>query len=410
MASLAVLPLPLKEKPLHGSREGIERVREQARVQVEGRTLRKPVHELLEVVPGTGFCKLPDPSNGDVFVDLETDPFAGDLENEQGHEYLFGLTLADETGKLIYEKRWAFTISEEKRGFEWLVDQVMQRWSAFPMMHLYHFGHHEKVRMTKLAGRHATREEEVDRMLRAELFVDLHTVLKQAVRASVEEYSLKNLEVFYGFERKTPLDESRAAMRYVEHGLELGWEGKDLPEKYREALEGYNQEDCFSAASLRRWLEAERQKLVEAGVAIARPEAKDGAPPEKVKERQARVGPLVLQLCDGMPPDPQTRSEEQSARWLLAQLLDWHRREERRAWQEGYRLEDLDDEALIDERVGLTGLRFIERLGVDRKIPTDRYAFEPRKTDVRVGNGQGSVPRWKKVRRSAGDRPRERRN
>src|ERR1700730_2654917 len=54
MARLAVLPLPLKEKPLHGSREGIERVREQARVQVEGRTLCKPVHELLDVVPGTG--------------------------------------------------------------------------------------------------------------------------------------------------------------------------------------------------------------------------------------------------------------------------------------------------------------------------------------------------------------------
>ena len=38
MAKLAVLPIPLKERPKHGSREGIVRVREQARVQVTGRT------------------------------------------------------------------------------------------------------------------------------------------------------------------------------------------------------------------------------------------------------------------------------------------------------------------------------------------------------------------------------------
>ena len=58
MAKLAVLPIPLKQKPLHGSREGIEKVREQARVQVEARTQSKLVHEaLLPVVEGTGFCK-----------------------------------------------------------------------------------------------------------------------------------------------------------------------------------------------------------------------------------------------------------------------------------------------------------------------------------------------------------------
>ncbi|MFY9729279.1 MAG: hypothetical protein WAK24_01630, partial [Candidatus Acidiferrales bacterium] len=37
VASLAVFPIPLKQKPLHGSRESHERVREQARVQVDGR-------------------------------------------------------------------------------------------------------------------------------------------------------------------------------------------------------------------------------------------------------------------------------------------------------------------------------------------------------------------------------------
>src|SRR6185369_11980118 len=74
VVKLADMPIPLQEKPLHGSREGMERVREQARVQVAGRSQGKPVHELLKVEPDTGFCKLPEPNSGDMFVDLEGDP------------------------------------------------------------------------------------------------------------------------------------------------------------------------------------------------------------------------------------------------------------------------------------------------------------------------------------------------
>ncbi len=385
MAKLAALPVPLKEKPSHGSREGMERIREQARIQVQSRTVQKPIHELLEVIPPKGFCTLPEPAAGDMFVDLEGDPFAGALEATCGQEYLYGFACADGEEKLRYEKRWALTIEEEKQGFEWLIDQIVWRRQKFPQMHVYHFGHCERDRFIKLAGTYASREEEVDSMLRSELLVDLHTVVKQSLRASVEEYSLKKMEAFYGFERKTSLAESRTAMRYVEHKMQLGWGGEKLPDKYREVMEGYNSEDCFSTAALRDWLEAERQKLVDNGALISRPEVKDGAPSEKLKERQVRVAELLNELCAGIPINPPERSREQSASWLLAQLLDWHRREDRRAWQEGYRLAAMGDEAMIDERVGLTGLRFITRLGTERNIPTDRYAFEPRKTDVRAG-------------------------
>ena len=75
-----------KQKPLHGSRESHERVREQARVQVDGRACSRAVHELLAIAENTGFCRLPAPSAEDMFVDLEGDPFVGIC----GQEYLFG--------------------------------------------------------------------------------------------------------------------------------------------------------------------------------------------------------------------------------------------------------------------------------------------------------------------------------
>ncbi len=132
MAKLAVLPVPLKEKPAHGSKEGYEKVREQARVQVAGRTCHKPVHELLEVAEGMGFSRLPEPSRLDMFVDLEGDPFAGD----GGQQYLFGFVTAGDGGALAYEMRWALDAEEEKRGFEWIVDEIMRRWAEDPAMHV----------------------------------------------------------------------------------------------------------------------------------------------------------------------------------------------------------------------------------------------------------------------------------
>ena len=355
-------------------------MREQARVQVAGRTRCAHVHELLEVAEGMGFSNLPEPSRQDMFVDLEGDRFAGD----GGQQYLFGFVAA-EGDAVAYEKRWALNAEEEKRGFEWLVDEIMRRWTADPAMHVYHFGAYEPGAFKRLMGIYTTREDEIDRMLRAGLFVDLHTIFKQAVRASVEEYSLKKIEAFYGFERRTPLAESREAMRYVEHRLELGWEG-ELPERMRDALEGYNGEDCKSTAALRGWLEAERRKLVEAGTAIARPALGSGAPSEELDERQKRVAELIAQLTADVPADAAARSPEQSARWMLAQLLDWHRRENKATWWEGFRLADLDDDDLMDERAGLAGLRHVKRLGFDRKSAVDRYEFEKQEMDVRVGD------------------------
>ena len=78
MAQLAVLPVPLKQKPLHGSRDGFVRIREQARVQVQARTEQRPIHELLPIVEAAGFCNLPAPSPLDIFLDLEGDPFAAE--------------------------------------------------------------------------------------------------------------------------------------------------------------------------------------------------------------------------------------------------------------------------------------------------------------------------------------------
>jgi predicted RecB family nuclease len=377
---LAVLPLPIPNRPDHGSREGYVKVREQARVQVAGRKCGKPVHEVFEVTDEHGLSLLPEPSPGDVFFDLEGDPFVG----LGGREYLFGFAWVDQAGQQMYDLRWAMTAEEERRAFEWFVDSVMRRRSEFPGMHIYHFTPYEPSALKRLMGRHSTREDEIDRMLRAVLFVDLHTVLKRALRASVEQYSLKALEVFHGFERAVRLEEARIAMRQMQHALELGL-ATEVDECVRKTIALYNADDCFSTRSLRNWLEHERQTLEQVGHRIPRPSTSDGAPPEAISERQRQTAALAERLMRDVSADPAQRSNEDAARWLLANLLDWHRRESKADSWEYFRLKDLTDEDLLDERGAVSGLVLVERLR-EGKIPTDRYSFEKQETDVRAGD------------------------
>jgi len=380
--ALSRLPIPIAGKPRHGTKDGYVRVREQARVQIAGRYQKAPVHELLAIEAGRGLTRLPEPSPGDLFFDLESDPFVGD----HGREYLFGFAIQEDAG-IRYERKWALTAAEEKAAFEWFVDLTMRQLEAFPAMHIYHFGHKEPSTLKTLMGRYATREDEIDRLLRGGIFVDLHSITKQTLRASVEQYSLKALEQFHGFVRQVALEDAKTAMRQIEHGLELSRTNQFEPD-ICQAVEGYNEDDCVSTSRLRDWLEQLRLAEVTAGADIPRPAVQDGAPSEGVSERQARVAALVVELTRDVPADESDRTPEQAARWLLSNLLDWHRREEKVAFWEKFRLRDLGDEELLDERNAIARLQFLRQAPIEGKarLPVHEYSFAPQETCLDEGD------------------------
>ena len=226
------------------------------------------MHELLDRQEGQGLALLPEPSPGDIFFDMEGDAFVGDA----GLEYLFGLVTIDgDPGRPTYTCRRAVDAQQERAAFEWFVDTVMARWQECPDLHVYHFAAYEPSALRRLMGRYATREDEVDRMLRAGLFVDLYRVVRQAVRASVERYSLKDLEAFYGYARDVPLREATLHLRGMERALELDLAEDVKPEAF-EYVEAYNRDDCLSTWQLRGWLEGLRAELVARGEEIERPQ------------------------------------------------------------------------------------------------------------------------------------------
>ena len=114
-----------------------------------------------------------------------------------------------------------------------------------------HYGACETTAVKRLMSRYATREEEVDRLLRGRVFVDLHRVVRQGLRASVEGYSIKRLEPFYGFVRRVDLTAATRALVRFEAALESG-EADGTPDELRAEIEGYNRDDCLSTLRLTR--------------------------------------------------------------------------------------------------------------------------------------------------------------
>jgi hypothetical protein len=95
---------------------------------------------------------------------------------------------------------------------------------------------------------------------------------------------------------------------------------------------------------------------------------------------------LMERLLQGLPEEASERTPEQHAKWLLAHMLEWHRREEKAPWWEFFRLRSLSDEELVEERCAIAGLKFIKRIGGTERSPIDRYQFPPQDAQVYDGD------------------------
>src|SRR5262249_53291416 len=153
--------------------------------------------------------------------------------------YLFGLVTLAADGTPAYHSFWATNDEEEKAAFESAMDMILAARAADPAMHIYHYAPYEQTAFKRLMGRYATRQDEMDSLLRGGSFVDLHTVVKQSLRASVEGYSIKNLEVFYKFDRTVKLKEAGDRRAFIERCLERGAFDMITPEA-RDVVIGYN--------------------------------------------------------------------------------------------------------------------------------------------------------------------------
>lgn len=345
---------PLDARPVRIGAHTFAGLCDQARLQVEQRTTGTPRYELLPAEDGRGFARLPPPSEGDLYFDMEGDPLF-----DEGLEYLFGVT-SIENGEAVFRAFWATDRVAEKRAFGDFIDFVMERRRQFPDLHVYHYAPYEPTALKRLMGLHATREDEVDDLLRSVVLVDLYAVVRQGLRIGEPSYSIKNVEHFYMERRETGVQGGGDATVAFEEFLETG------DRRLLEEIERYNEDDCRSTWLLHRWLLDRRSEAIATfGAEIPWKAAPEPWEPDPDETREADA--LRGRLLDGLPETAEDRDEREQPTWLLAQLLDYHRREAKPQWWAYFDRLDADEEQLTElDPEALGGLT---DAGVERPLP-----------------------------------------
>lgn len=316
-----------------------ELLHHQAELQVRSRDSGQPLHRHLEPKRALGYALLPEPSPGDVFFDLEGDPFVGD----EGIEYLWGWWSAES----CYECAWAHDPAAEKAALERFIDCVVELHAVHPEMHIFHYAPHELSKLRSLSIKYATRESEVDELLRGEVLVDLYAVVRHALQVGENSYSLKKLERHHDFVRlERRVREGGGSIIAYETWLETA------EDALLEAIHAYNEEDCRSTLSLRDWLLDSMRPAAESRFNVdfddlREPEPeKEHGPPEWMPDSLALIEQLTAELAiDGGEDDV-----KQAERRLLSHLLLYHWREGKPTWWRYFDLRKKSLDELLDDR------------------------------------------------------------
>jgi uncharacterized protein len=288
--------------PLVISADTFAKLQRQAALQLHRRETGELRYELLPPRPEHGLALLPDPSPGDLFFDLEGNPFW----DEQGSlEYLWGIL--DTAGE--YRVIWADDHESERRALEQTVDLIHARLAEHPDLHVYHYAGYEVAVLRRLMGRYGTREAEVDDLLRRGVFVDLLKVVR-GLAASVPGYGLKEMEAFLDFDRTAPIRDGGTSIVEYERFVQT------RDRSILDAIAAYNEEDCVATRVLRDWLLERRAEALERFGPFPLPEPKETKEvrPELVERSELREA-----LLEG-------------GHELAAQLLDYHDRERKPVW------------------------------------------------------------------------------
>jgi uncharacterized protein len=371
--------------------DSFEKLVAQARLQCQTRAdrLKRPNSAAqYEVLPqvgangeSVGLAALPPEHLADVFFDIEGYPLL-----PGGLEYLFGVCFVNEqTGALEFNDWWAHDRNEEKLAFEGFIDWVFVRWKSNADMHIYHYAAYEVSTVRRLSTRHDTRQDEVDALLRNEVFVDLYQTVRHGLRIGENSYSIKSVEHLYRPSRSTEVatavDSIVQYAHWMESGQPRGWPDSPILKGIRD----YNEDDCRSTAELLQWLRTvadENNINVTHSFAIAAGAATLTPMPSKV---------LPLEVVTRLETIAKLREKGDEFSIVLADLLDFHRREEKPMWWRMFDRAVATAEEIRDDSGCIQGVRAIGSPTPEKLSQVQTYSFDPSQECKLAADGKTSV-------------------
>jgi len=316
----------------------------QAKLLMKSKKSKKPEQNILPLKYKRGFNKLPKSSNHDLFFDLEgvdkTLNPEDSATNVEGLEYLFGIYYID-NDKEVYLAYWSENQKEEEENFKKVLKFFNDHLKKYPECHIYHYNHYEKTALKKLMNKYNSNIEQINDLLREAKLVDLYNIVTQGMQVSEKEYSLKNLEKHYGFER---IGEIQKANESTDKFLE--WD-ETREKKLVEEIKLYNKEDCKSTKKLQEWLQEKKPK--NASYQIPYPEERNDKNWEKEDEKYKKK-------IDNK------KDKDLIIKENLKDVLGFHKREEMVDWQNYFnRVETKNHEDLIEDPECIGNMSFLKK-------------------------------------------------
>lgn len=344
-----------------------EKLRAQADLQLHG-IIDGPLVELLPFEPARGFLRLPKPDPADLFFDLEGDPL-----HEDGLEYLWGVHSRNAAGEKEFVYHWAHDRAAERAAFEAVVDWFTAYLAEHPNAHIYHYASYEVHVLRRLSTAFASREDEVDSLLRAEKFVDLYSVSRAAIRTSERDMSLKTLEHFFAPEREEEVKAAGESIVQYHRWLESG------EQALLDGILAYNRVDCENTEGLRDWLLSLRPNRLVWWV-------KEPEQPPTEKKAAERDEREALRVAVRHAVETSTHLSDE-LRELLVQLVDFHKRAKKPAQWAVFDRCDSEPHDLVDdlECIGCVTPSGAAWLRQDKRSTVARYSYPPQETKLKVG-------------------------
>ena len=239
-------------------------------------------------------------------------------------------------------------------------------------MHIYHYAAYELSAVRRLSIRHDTRQDKVDEMLRAEVFIDLYQIVRNGLRISEDSYSIKKVERLYRSKRVTEVanavDSIVQYARWIEFGEARDWKLSPILKGIRD----YNKDDCISTAELAEWM---RTLALEHGIASAQ----GASAPEALVTAQ-----LTPEALARIETARQLREKGDPVAIILADLMEFHRRESKPVWWRMFDRAEATAEELRDDpgrqRLGpvprAPEVPLLQR-GQDRRRPAGGHGAAP---------------------------------
>ena len=351
--------------------ESLEKLIAQARLQCKTSADRKKdpsasaQYEVLSQVGANhepiGLAILPPEHPADIYFDMEGYPLV-----PGGLEYLFGAcSINEKTGKLDFNDWWAHNRNEEKIAFEGFIDWVYKKWIDNPGMHIYHYAAYEVSAVRRLSTRHDTRQDEVDNLLRGEVFIDLYQTVRHGLRIGENNYSIKSVEHLYRPKRSTEvataIDSVVQYAHWIKSKQSSNWKESAILKNIRD----YNEDDCKSTVELLQWL---RKIINENNITITSSLKTVSSPAQK------ELSPEVILRTETIK---KLREQDDEFSVTLADLVDFHRREEKPMWWRMFDRAKATPEELRDDSGCIENIKIIGSSIAEKQSQLQTYSFDP---------------------------------